>query len=309
MIRNIGIIGAGSVGSTLISYLYPVYREHFFLIATGKRAEHINEKGLFINNQVIKPAIYSDPSQNISLDLIIISVKNYSLESAINDIRPLIQKDTIILPLQNGITATERLREAFPENRVLYGIMLRTDAHRTGHKVFFTTSGEIQIGYADNKTIAPEVNDVYQCLKHAGVNVRIYEDMLKTQWRKWMLNTSAGQVAVEIGIECGYFGQVDEVVELMRRCMDEILLIAKAENVNITEKDRDEIIELLINYPANKKMSMLQDVEAGRPIEIEDYAGTVMRLGKKHGIPTPVNDLFYLTITSREKVRALGKHI
>ncbi len=309
MINNIGIIGAGSVGSTLISYLFPAYKENFFLIATGDRANHISEKGLFVNDQILKPAIYSDASQGIKLDLIIISVKNYSLDSAINDLRPLIQEETIILPLQNGIMATKRLQAAFPKNRVLYGIMLRTDAHRTGHRVIFSTSGEIQIGYADNTIIAPEVNDVCECLKKSGLNVKIYEDMLKTQWRKWMLNTSAGQVAVEIGIECGYFGQIDEVTELMRRCMDEILLIAKAENINVTEKDRDEIIELLINYPAHKKMSMLQDVEAGRPIEIEDYAGTVMKLGKKHGIPTPVNDLFYLTITSREKVRALGKHI
>lgn len=309
MINTIGVIGAGSVGSALISFLCPAYKDNFYLLATGDRAGRLRDNGISVNNQTLKPQVYSDPGQNVSLDLLLIVVKSYSLDQVIEDIRPLISSNTILLPLLNGITATDRLREAFPDNRVLYGILLRTDAHRTGHKVYFTTSGEVQLGYADNTNPAPEVTETCEFLRSAGIRANIYQDMRRTQWRKWMLNTGAGQAAVEIGVECGYFGQVDEIVEIMRLCMDEILALAKAEGVRLTEQDRDEIIELLIDYPAHKKMSMLQDVEAGRPIEIEEYAGTVVRLGKKHGIPTPVNYLFYLAITARKKVHALGKHI
>lgn len=309
MIKNIGIIGAGSVGSALISYLYPAYGDNFYLLATGARAERMRKNGLCVNDHTLLPQVYSDASQNIELDLLIIAVKSYSLDSVIRDIRPLLSKKTIILPLLNGITATDRLKEAFPDNRILYGVMLRTDAHRTGHKVYFTTSGEIQLGYAYNNPILPEVSEIHTCLVNAGINAKIYEDMKRIQWRKWMLNTGAGQAAVEIGVECGYFEQVDEIIEIMRQCMDEILELAKAENVNITIQDRDEIIELLKGYPAHKKMSMLQDVEAGRPIEIEEYAGTVIRLGKKHGIPTPANRFIYLSISAKKKVSELKKHI
>lgn len=309
MIKNIGIIGAGSVGSTLISYLYPTYKNNFYLLATGERADRMKEHGLSVNDQTFMPQIYSTPSQNITLDLLIITVKSYSLQSVITDIAPLIQKETIILPLLNGITATERLKSAFPNNRVLYGIMLRTDAHRTGHKVYFITSGEIQLGYAYNIPILPEVAEVRACLVNAGINANIYEDMKRIQWRKWMLNTGAGQAAVETSVECGYFEQVDEIIEIMRQCMDEILELAKCEHINLTIQDRDEIIALLKQYPAHKKMSMLQDVEAGRPIEIEEYAGTVIRLGKKHGVPTPVNSFIYLAISARKKISELKKHL
>ena len=75
----------------------------------------------------------------------------------------------------------------------------------------------------------------------------------------------------------------------------------------MTEKDRDEIISILIKYPPDKKMSMLQDLEAGRTTEIEEYAGTVLRLGKKHGINTPVNRVLYLTIISREKIGVIRR--
>jgi 2-dehydropantoate 2-reductase len=54
-------------------------------------------------------------------------------------------------------------------------------------------------------------------------------------------------------------------------------------------------------------MSMLQDYEAGRPIEIDEYAGEVVRLGRKHGIPTPANEILYLAITARQKISELRK--
>ncbi len=309
MIKNIGIIGAGSIGSALISYLYPTYKDHFYIVATGDRARRFRDHGLSVNDQTLQPQVYSDVKQGISIDLLLITAKSYSLDSVMEDIRPLIKKETIILPLLNGITATERLQEKFPDNRILYGVMIRTDAHRTGHKVYFTTSGEIQLGYAYNNPIQPEVQETCDFLRHAGINANIYEDMRKIQWRKWMLNTAGGQAAVEIRVECGYFEQVDEIIQIMRICMDEILLLAKAEQVNLTEQDRDEILQFLLGYPAHKKMSMLQDVEAGRPIEIEDYAGTVIRLGEKHGIATPANRFIYLSIIAKQKVSELKKHL
>lgn len=309
MIKTIGLIGAGSVGTALISYLDRAYADDFYLLARGDRAVRLKKNGISVNDCTLYPKIYAEESQKINIDLLIISVKCYSLDTVIEDIRGLIGKETIILPLLNGIMATQRLREAFPENRVLYGVMLRTDAHRTGHKVYFTTSGEVQIGYENNRVPAPEVQAVYECLKDSGINVRIYEDMRRTQWRKWLSNTGGSLAAVEVGVECGYFTQVEEIVEIIRLCMDEILLLARAEKVNLTEKDRDEMLDILLHYPAHKKMSMLQDVEAGRPLEIDEYAGTVVQLGKKHGIATPVNDILYKTIKAREKVDALRKHI
>jgi len=221
--------------------------------------------------------------------------------------RPLIDPDTIILPIENGITPSSLLEGEFPDNRVFLGVVLRTDAHRMSRRVYYRTLGEMQIGYADNRELKPEVQEAYERLKELGINVKIYEDMRRAKWRKWMLNTGASQTAVEVQAECGFFGQVEEVRALMKMLMDEILAVAKAEGVNLDEKDRDEIIEILINFPPDKKMSMLQDYEAGRPIEIDEYAGEVVKLGKKHGIPTPANEILYLAITARQKIAELRK--
>ena len=287
MIKTVGIIGAGSVGSALMYEMYSRDPENVYLLATGERAERLRTKGISVNNEVFNPKVYSDPSQNIHIDLLILAAKTYSMDSVIEDIRPLIDKDTILLPI--------------------YGVVLRTDAHRMSRRVYYRTLGEMQIGYAENYDPKPEVTEAYERLKELGINVKVYEDMRRAKWRKWMLNTGASQTAVEVQAECGFFGQVEEVRALMKMLMDEILEIAWAEGVNLTEEDRDDIIEILVNFPPDKKMSMLQDYEAGRPIEIDEYAGEVVRLGKKHGIPTPANEILYLAITARQKISELRK--
>ena len=307
MIRTVGLVGAGSVGSSLLYEMFAVDPDNVYVVAKGDRAARMEAKGITVNNNNFRPRVYSSREQNVHLDLLIVAVKTYSLDTVMDEIADLIDSDTIILPIQNGITATERLSEKFPDNRVFYGIVLRTDAHRMGNSVFFNTLGEMQIGYADNTKIAPEVQEVHDRLKELGVNVNIYEDMRRVQWRKWMLNIGASQAAAETHVECGFFGQVEEIQEIMKLCMDEVLEIAKAENVNVGEADRDDIINILVHFPPDKKMSMLQDLEAGRPIEIDDYAGTVIELGQKHGIPTPANRMMYLEIIARDKINKIRK--
>ncbi|MDO4633031.1 MAG: 2-dehydropantoate 2-reductase [Eubacteriales bacterium] len=308
-IKNVGIIGAGSVGSMLLSFLYKADAEHFYVLGRGSRAEKFQTKGVSINGETIFPQVCSDRKQGIKLDLVIITVKSYSLPQVLEDLEELIDEDTILLPLLNGILATETLQQRFPKNRVLYGVMIRTDAFRTGHRVYFSTQGEVQFGYEDNREPAPEILAISDRLCAAGINAHYYDDMRRIQWRKWLSNTSGSLAAVEVRVECGYFEQVEEIIELIRSSMEEILLLAEAEHVNLTRKDMEEMLAFLLKYPAHKKMSMLQDAEAGRPIEIEEYAGTVLALGRKHGIPTPVNRTLYLAVKAREKVDSMKKHI
>ena len=109
MIKTVGIIGAGSVGSALMYEMYKRDPENVYLLATGARAERLLSKGISVNNEVFSPKVYSDPSQGINIDLLILAAKTYSMDSVIEHIRPLISKDTILLPIENGITTSTRL--------------------------------------------------------------------------------------------------------------------------------------------------------------------------------------------------------
>ena len=181
MIKTVGIIGAGSVGSALMYEMYKRDPENVYLLATGERAARLAAKGISVNNEVFSPKLYSDPSQGIHIDLLILAAKTYSMDSVIEDIRPLIDKGTILLPIENGITTSSRLESEFPENRVFYGVVLRTDAHRMSRRVYFRTLGEMQIGYADNHDPKPEVTEAYERLKELGitkVDVRLHPQVI-----------------------------------------------------------------------------------------------------------------------------------
>ena len=279
MTMNIGIIGMGAVGGAISTYLYDTYKDNFYVLAIGTRAEKIIKNGVIVNNQHFFPKVLTGKNDK-PLDLIIVTVKNYSLSDTIKDMKFFVNNNTIILPLLNGISARDELKAAFPDNKVLYGIIIRTDANRTSNNITFSTTGEIQIGYENNQSISEDLNKIYKTLAATGLNVKIYDDMKKMLWRKWLVNIGANQVSVESSAEFEYFGKVPEIIELMKISMDEILEIAKCENVNLTKKDRDEIIDILINYPPYKKTSMLQDIEANRQTEIDYFAGKVVELGK-----------------------------
>lgn len=300
-LNNVAIIGAGAVGSALGSVLHEKLGNRFSFIAIGKRAKKIEENGLLVNGNRIYPLVTSDVNLH-KIGMVFLCVKNYSLESAIEDLKKVIDKDTVIVPLLNGVTAVSRLEEAFPENEVLYGIIMRTDANRTDENVTYSTLGEIQYGTRKGIEKPEIVEAVGEVLKEAGINANSYEDMEYMQWRKWMVNVGSNQVSVLTTAQFKYFGQFEEIVYLMRDAMQEIVEIAKIKNIGITEKDREEIEQILINYPPEKKTSMLQDLEAKRRTEIDYFAGTVIKLGKEVGVPTPVNQTLYYAIKAREKV-------
>ena len=119
MIKTVGILGAGSVGSALMYEMYKRDPENVYLLARGARAERLLTKGISVNNEVFFPKVYSDPEQNIHFDLLILAAKTYSMDSVIEDMRPLIDADTIILPIENGITTTQLLQREFPQNQAI----------------------------------------------------------------------------------------------------------------------------------------------------------------------------------------------
>lgn len=301
MIKTAGIIGTGAVGGMLCSLLYEEYRENLFVIGNEKRSQRM-KKGLSVNGRRIYPSILNTEKEHEPLDLVILCMKNYDLENSMQDLKAAVNENSVILPLLNGVTATDVVKKAFPDNRVLYGIVMRTDAARINYDVMFATCGEIQLGYAQNEVCAKEVVEVRDYLLKAGVKAVIYPDMMRMLWRKWMINIGANQISVLTGAKFKYFGMFDEIKVLLRASMKEILDIAKAEKINLTQQDLDDVVDILVNYPPEKKTSMLQDIEAQRRTEIDSFAGTVMSYGAKCQIPTPVNTMLYYGIKARERV-------
>lgn len=300
-IKKSAVIGMGAVGTVYGNYLHREYGNNFAAIACGGRAENVRLNGAVLNGDKFYPRVVSCAADGFSPDLVIVCVKNYSLDSAIDNMRGIINKNTLILPLLNGVTATQRLKKAFPDNKVFYGLCVYIDAVRSKNGVKNTSRGIIQYGDADNTVPSESVQAVAKYLSQAGLHAEACPDMTRAIWKKWMLNVGCNQVSAVTGAAYSKM-RIDTNLILFHEAMMEVVAVAKACSINLTENDALEIEDNMRTFSPDGKTSMLQDVEAKRKTEVDYFSGTVIKLGKKYNIPTPVNHVLYCLIKTKEQM-------
>lgn len=298
-INHSALIGLGAVGTVYGKLLYETYGDGFHVIATGSRFEKLKQIGAALNETRFYPDILSCEVAP-DIDILIVAVKNYQLSAAIEDIRPFVGKNTVILTLLNGITAQDALSVAFPDNTVLYGLSIYIDALKTADGVINTTNGIIQFGNADNTEPTEEVLAVDAYLQGAGIKTEIGKDMIFIMWRKFLMNVGINQVSAITGSPYGHLVDIEPIRTLVRDSMLEVVAIAKAKGIDLSESDITAFEAILANFSPLGKTSMLQDIEAKRKTEVEYFAGTVISLGKQLSIPTPVNDILLRLILAIE---------
>lgn len=303
-LKNIGLIGFGAIGTVYGNLLHNHLGERFMVIAQGERKTKLEKTGATLNDKVFFPKVISpdnyDDRQNF-LDLIIVCVKNYHLNQAIEDIRPFVSEKTIILPLLNGIIAKDVLTKAFPDNIVLYGLSIFIDAVRVSDKVINMTNGIIQFGNADNINPSKEVLAVHNLLTNAGIDAKICEDMLYTVWRKWMINIGINQISAITRMTYGKLINSPDAKMLMREAMSEIIALAQACDIGLTYEDILKFEKSMEDFSPDGKTSMLQDVEAKRKTEVEYFSGTAIQKGEEFGVETPVNSILLRLIKAIEQ--------
>ena len=303
---RLGIIGAGAVGASLGDAMSHALGSDLAFVANGFRAERLSRNGILINGRRWIPRVIGEQDECVA-DVLLVLVKNYSLTSALVDMATCVDENTVIVSLLNGVTAVDEIQRFFPKNKVLYGIVMRTDANRVSDQITYSTLGEIQFGEAENVRFSDEVKKVAGIFDDCGINYHVYEDMVRMLWRKWMVNIGANQVSLLTAAKFKYFRQFPEISRALDLAMQEMVDIAKKKEIHITTKDKDDMIEVLLNYPPEKKTSMLQDLEAGRQTEIDYFAGTVVEFGRECGVPTPVNETMWCLVKAREQVNMIER--
>lgn len=301
-IKSIGLIGMGAVGTVYGRLLYNRFGDDFKVIADLSRKEKLQKSGFTLNKQTFHPQIVSEGDLEETLDLIIFCVKNYQLDKALDDVKSFVGQNTVLITLLNGVTARDIISKAFPGNKALYGLAMRIDAEKTDEGFINTEDGEIHFGEADNRVISPEVKAVEACFNEAGIKNIVFPDMIRMTWKKFMLNVGVNQVTAVTRSPYGKVTHLKSNLALFKDAMNEVLQIARAQNIDLREEDIDDFVTLMNNFSPMGRTSMLQDVEAKRKTEVDYFAGTVIEIGKRLNIPTPVNYVLYNIIKSLEEL-------
>jgi 2-dehydropantoate 2-reductase len=291
-IEKIAIIGAGALGATYGRLLYEMDPESICFIVSGARYERLRQDGVIVNGKRYVPAVVR-PEEATPADLVIVAVKHYHLDQAISEMKGAVGPQTIVISVMNGIDSEERIGAVYGASKVIYGLTLGIDAVRDGNSITFKNQGRILFGEEKNAEITRRVRQVSDLFTRAGIAHEIPPDMIRSLWFKFMINVGVNQVSAVLRATYAVLQSSSEARELMDSAMLEVIAIARPLHVNLSKEDIGEWYKVLGTLSPTGKSSMLQDVEAGRPTEVEMLAGTVIELGNRHGVPTPVNQKLY----------------
>ncbi|HSV56148.1 MAG TPA: ketopantoate reductase C-terminal domain-containing protein, partial [Magnetospirillaceae bacterium] len=182
-------------------------------------------------------------------------------------------------------------------------MILAIDAVRERNATTFTVGGTVHFGEARNPLGAwsARVARVAAFFDRAGVRYTVPEDMVHALWFKLMVNVGVNPASAILGAPYSSFQRFPEARNVMRSAMSELIGISKVLGTGLTEADIAAWDRTLAGLSPAGKSSMLQDVEGRRKTEVELFAGTVVRLGRETGVPTPVNSLLFNMVRTIER--------
>lgn len=226
-------------------------------------------------------------------DLLIVAVKYPQLAAALDTMASSVGDDTIILSVMNGISSEEIIGERFGMERMLHAVALGMDAMHFDSQLIYSKAGVLCLGILD-PTPAENLAAVTTLFDKTALGYRVEEDILHRIWSKFMINVGINQTCMVYGTtyEPAMKPGSAEYMTLIG-AMREVIVIANAEGVSLSEKDLMDSLAILKTLAPDATPSMGQDRINRRPSEVELFAGTILRFGKKHGIPVPANEFLY----------------
>jgi 2-dehydropantoate 2-reductase len=303
---KIAVFGTGGVGGYFGGKLAQT-GENVTFIARGEHLKAIQTSGLkFSSIQgdfLIHPAQATDSTESIGIvDLIILAIKAWQLDSSIAQIKPLIGESTIILPLLNGIEHIDILLSAFGKKHVIGGLCrISTFIEGAGHINHKGVQPHIAFGELDNSR-TERIEKIYKMF--SGINditAEIPADIHTAMWGKFILISSTSGVGAVSRMSINEYRDIPEFRNMLIQAMHETANVARARGASIASDLVDGIMKRIDATPIGMLTSMQKDIMEGRPSELDHQIGAVIRIGKTVNIPTPIHEKIYAELIPLEQ--------
>ncbi len=303
-ITDVALIGLGAVGAAYLTSVADNFPEcRIRVIAAGERAARLRAGGIIYNGRRYMFDV-AEPQNGTPAGLLFVSVKNGQLSEAVGQAAAFVGPDTVIISPLNGVTSERKLAERFGAENVVYSYAIKLDATWRGAETVCGNEGWIVFGDERNEPgrLSENVLAVEEFFKRSHIEYEIPEDMIKSLWKKFMMNCGLNQTSAVLGFNYGLMQRSKEARSLMRSAMEEAAAAARAAaGVELGEAEIDEIFRTMDMLSPDGKTSMLQDVDARRVTEVDAFAETVASIAREHGFAAPVNELYLRLIRAREE--------
>lgn len=203
----------------------------------------------------------------------------------------------------NGIVSEEMISEKYGMEKILHSFAVGIDAVRDGAEIRFSSIGKIVFGTKDESG-ETKVNSVKDFFDRTEIPYNVPDDIIRELWWKFMMNVGINQISAVLKANYGVFQNINEARELMEMASFEVVAIAEKAGISLKMEDIAKYIAVADTLSSEGKTSMLQDIEKGRKTEVDIFSGTVIEMGKKYGIDTPVNSILFRMIKTLEKMNS-----
>lgn len=235
---------------------------------------------------------YILPSHSFKTDLIIICTKAQGLNSALSMIKNFISSETRIISLINGISSEEIISKTYPEAKVLKSFFVGHSAVRIGNRTTQDGVGEI---------VTEKDEVVEEIFKLAGINYSTPQNIDYAMWLKFTLNIFSNQTSAILNLNFGEMKHNKNFINFAKKVIAEVKNIAEKKGVTGLENLEQDAFKFLDRMCDEGQTSMLQDILAKRPTEVDIFAGEIIRLGKEYKVSTPYNQVLYDLIKIEEE--------
>ncbi|HKJ63326.1 MAG TPA: 2-dehydropantoate 2-reductase [Hyphomicrobiales bacterium] len=294
---RIAIMAAGGVGGYFGGRLAAAGHSVHFL-ARGAHLAAMRKSGLRIesplgNLHIQDVAVTDDPVVIGPVDAILFAVKLWDTDQAAEACNPLLGPETLVVPLQNGVSSMDVLTRHLGEEYVAGGVAhIAAVIAAPGLIRHSGTMARLTVGERDGRRSA-RIDALLAALKDAGIDHAYADDITRVIWEKFVFLSALSGLTTLCRQAIGPIRSDPDARALFEGAIGETAAVARAVGVKLADNAEVKTMQFTDGLPDGMKASMLHDLENGRRLELPWLSGEVVRLGRKRGIPTPVHSAVY----------------
>jgi 2-dehydropantoate 2-reductase len=296
---RVAVMGAGGVGGYFGAKLARAGHA-VTMIARGAHLEAIRRHGLRIRSAAegdwVARVEAVDGREGLApAEAAILAVKGFDTEAALEQLRPAVGAGVPVLSLQNGVSSAEAIDRVLGPGHAVggaaYVFAFLDEPGVIAHRLL----GRIALGELDGRVTA-RVEALRDALAGAGIPVELSTAMRRVLWEKYLLiGAQAGMTALTRS-PVGVLREIPECWRMYRALVEELAALGRAEGVDLAADAVDRVMAAAGDLAAEATSSMANDLAGGRRLELEALHGHAVRLGARHGIPTPATLAVYAAL-------------
>jgi len=304
---KIGIVGTGAMGSVYAGILHDAGNDVWAIDRWVEHVEAIRAHGLRVEgasgDRTVHVRATTEPVEVGVCDLVVIATKALDVEAAAEDVRPLVGPETVVLPIQNGLGSADRIAAVLGDERVAIGVVGGFGASMIGPGHAHHNGWELVRLGERHGPVTDRIRQIAEVWEDAGFRVQVYDDVDQLVWEKLVCNVAFSGTCSVLEWSIGKVLADPAAWDVASSCAREVFAVAQARAIHLSFGDPVAYARAFGEKIPEARPSMLLDLLAGRPCEIDVLNGAIPPAARDVGLTAPVNEIITALVKAKSATR------